>query len=62
MPPPTTKQLVLRQGNLCCVDMKGITLAKVKTALETLEPKVIVPEEIRIKALASLKKMLEIKR
>ena len=56
------KKFYMVKDNLCCVDMKGITLAKVKNALETLEPKVIVPEEIRIKALASLKKMLEIKR
>ena len=48
--------------NLHCADMKGISLAKVKLALETLEPKVIVPKEIREKALASLTKMLDIKR
>ena len=40
--------------------MKKTTLEKVKAALETLEPRVIVPPEIREKAQAALTKMLEI--
>lgn len=45
---------------MLCVNMKKTTLEKVKTALETLEPRVIVPPEIRAKAQAALTKMLEI--
>ena len=56
------KNFYMVKENLHCADMKGISLAKVKLALETLEPKVIVPKEIREKALASLTKMLDIKR
>ena len=56
------KKFYMVKENLYCADMKGISLAKVKLALETLEPKVIVPTEIREKALASLTKMLDIKR
>lgn len=41
-----------------CPDMKLTTLAKVFWALQTLEPRVTVPEEIRIRALASVERMV----
>ncbi len=43
-----------------CPDMKLITLEKVLQSLENLSPEVKVPEEIRIKAQASVDRMLEV--
>lgn len=43
-----------------CPNMKKITLEKVLHALETLEPEVTLPEELRVKANAPLVKMLEL--
>lgn len=43
-----------------CPNMKKITLDKVKTALETMEPEMTVPEEIAEKAKKPLEKMLEL--
>lgn len=43
-----------------CPDMKMITLEKVVAALEKMEPVVKVPEDIRIKAKASVDRMLEV--
>ena len=43
-----------------CPDMKLITLGKVLQSLENLSPEVKVPEEIRIKAQASVDRMLEV--
>jgi quinolinate synthase len=42
-----------------CPDMKLITLAKVLWSLEKMSPEVKVPEEIRLKAIAAVDKMLE---
>lgn len=47
-------------GEMLCPNMKKTTLEKVKNALETLEPRVVVPEEIRTKAVSALEKMLAI--
>jgi len=44
-----------------CPNMKLTTLSKVLWALQTLEPKVIVPEEIRVRALRAVERMLELK-
>lgn len=41
-----------------CKDMKKTTLSKVLWALQTLEPKVVVPEEVRIRALGAVERML----
>jgi quinolinate synthase len=41
-----------------CANMKLATLPKVLWALQTLEPKVTVPEEIRVRALRSVERML----
>lgn len=43
-----------------CPNMKKITLEKVLHALETLEPEVTLPEELRVKANAPLVKMLDL--
>ncbi len=50
---PASKQAV-------CPNMKRITLEKVLSALQTMKPEVKVPEEIRLKAKASVDKMLAI--
>lgn len=43
-----------------CPNMKKITLEKVLKAMESLEPEVVLPEELRVKANAPLVKMLEL--
>ena len=43
-----------------CPNMKKISLEKVKSALETMQPEMIVPEEIAQKAKKPLEKMLEL--
>ena len=43
-----------------CPDMKLITLEKVESSLRDLEPRVTVPEEIRLNALLAVERMLEI--
>lgn len=55
-----SKKFYLASDSMNCPNMKYTTLAKVKNALETLEPRVIVPQEIREKAVSSLEKMLKI--
>jgi len=45
--------------NAYCKDMKKITLEDILKSLETGHGEIDVPKEIRIKALASVKKMLE---
>ena len=44
-----------------CPNMKKTTLELVKRSLETLEPRIVVPEEIRYKARRALERMLEVK-
>lgn len=44
---------------MVCANMKKTRLKDVLKALETLEPRVIVPEDIRRKALSAISKMLE---
>lgn len=43
-----------------CPDMKKITLESIVKSLESLEPEVFVEEELRLKALKPLEKMLEL--
>ena len=43
-----------------CPNMKLITLEKVLASLETLEPEVKVPEDIRLKAIEAVNRMLEL--
>ena len=47
-------------NKLVCPNMKATTLDKVLTALQTLEPRVTVPEEIRERALQCLERMLAV--
>jgi quinolinate synthase len=46
---------------LICPDMKKTTLKDVVRSLETLEPRITVPEEIRVRALTTVERMLTIK-
>lgn len=46
---------------MLCRDMKLITLQRVADALQNLEPVIKIPEEIRIKAKKTLKRMMEIR-
>jgi len=43
---------------MICPDMKKTTLDDVCRALETLEPRVTVPTEVRIRALRAVERML----
>ncbi|MCL2337967.1 MAG: quinolinate synthase NadA [Firmicutes bacterium] len=54
------KQFYPAAQKLVCPDMKVTTLDKVLTALQTLEPRVTVPEEIRERALQCLERMLAV--
>lgn len=45
-------------GNPICPNMKLTTLSKVLWALQTLEPRVTVPEDIRLRALKAVERML----
>ena len=47
--------------SMLCVNMKKTNLTKVRDALRTLQPRVVVPEDVRKKAHAALSRMLEIK-
>ena len=55
------KKFHLASRRMLCVNMKKTTLEKVSRALETMEPRVVVPEDIRRRAAEALQKMLEIK-
>lgn len=55
------KRFYLASPNLICPNMKANTLAKVVRALETMEPVITVPEEVRRKAVLALDRMLAIK-
>jgi len=46
--------------NMICQDMKLITLEKVLYSLQSLEPRITVPEDIRKKSLKALNRMIEI--
>ena len=43
-----------------CVDMKKTSLEKVLTALETLEPRLVVSEEIADRARSAIERMLAV--
>ncbi|NLY53953.1 MAG: quinolinate synthase NadA [Firmicutes bacterium] len=55
------KRFYLASPDLICPNMKANTLEKTVRALETMEPKIAVPEEIRRKAVQALDRMLAIK-
>ncbi len=54
------KQFYMASDKLICPNMKETTLDKVYNALMNLEPKVIVPKEIRERACHCLERMLKI--
>jgi quinolinate synthase len=54
------KEFYLLSPKLLCQNMKKITLESVLFALEKLEPEVVVPEDIRLRAKKALDRMLEI--
>jgi quinolinate synthase len=54
------KAFIPASGKAICPNMKKITLDKVLESLETMEPEVKVPEEIRVRALRAVERMLEI--
>lgn len=55
------KRFFLLSQGLICPNMKKTNLQNVCAALETLEPKVTVPEPVRVKAEQALEKMLQFK-
>ena len=54
------KQFFPASKKMICKDMKLITLEKVLHSLKKLEPRIIVPENIRKKSLKALNRMIEI--
>lgn len=54
------KKFYPASANLICPDMKATTLDKVLRSLQTLTPRVTVPEEIRVPALQCLDRMLAV--
>ena len=54
------KQFFPASEKMICKDMKLITLEKVLHSLKKLEPRIIVPENIRKKSLKALNRMIEI--
>ncbi|MFA5309930.1 MAG: quinolinate synthase NadA [Dehalococcoidales bacterium] len=54
------KQFIPASAKAICPNMKKITMEKVAECLETMRPQITVPEEIRVKALAAVNRMLEI--
>ena len=54
------KKFIPASTKAVCPNMKKITLEKILDALETMAPEVKVPEEIRVKALTAVNRMLEI--
>jgi quinolinate synthase len=54
------KSFYLATDKLVCPNMKATTLDKVKWALEKMEPQITVDEEIRLKAIDTLEKMIEV--
>ena len=56
------KLLIPADPNMTCEDMKKIGLDDILRSLETMEPEVKVPEEIRIRAKHAVDRMLAIPR
>ncbi len=54
------KKFYLASESLWCENMKLTSLEKIHNALQTLTPRVTVPEEIRAKAYRALEKMLDV--
>lgn len=56
------KEFIMPSQRMVCPDMKLTRLEDVLRCLETMEPRIIVPEEIRLKAKQALDRMLAIPR
>ena len=54
------KKFVPASTKAVCPNMKKITLEKILDSLETMKPEVKVPEDIRVKAIAAVDRMLQI--
>ena len=54
------KKLYPASPRMICADMKKTSLEDVVTSLETLQPRITVPEETRVRALAAVERMLAI--
>ncbi|MHB9094127.1 MAG: quinolinate synthase NadA [Eubacteriales bacterium] len=55
------KKFYIASNKLICPNMKATTLQKVKWALEEMQPRVMVPEAIREKALGAVERMITVK-
>lgn len=55
------KQFYMASEKLVCPNMKATSLEKVKWALEEMQPRIMVPDDIREKALYSVERMIAIK-
>jgi quinolinate synthase len=56
------KEFILPTSRLVCPNMKLTALEDVLKALQTMEPRVTVPEEVRIPAKRTLDRMLAVPR
>jgi quinolinate synthase len=55
-----SKRFYPASPKLLCPDMKKISLEDVVKSLETLEPRTVIPEEIRVDALRAIERMLNV--
>ncbi len=55
------KEFIFPQPNIICGNMKKTTLEKIKSSLDTLSPKIMVPLDLAAKARLALEKMLTVK-
>ncbi len=55
------KNFYLAAEKMICPNMKATTLEKVKWALEEMQPRVMVPDAIRLRALGAVERMMAIK-
>ncbi|MGI5901394.1 MAG: quinolinate synthase NadA [Desulfitobacteriia bacterium] len=55
------KEFYFLTPNMDCPNMKKTDLQKVRDSLLSLSPRITVPKEIRVKAIRSLERMLEVK-
>lgn len=53
------KKFYTASKKMLCTDMKKITLENLADSLENLKGRIIVPEDIRVKALSSVQRMIE---
>ncbi len=55
-----TKRFYPASEKMYCKDMKKVTLEKIMLSLETLSGQITVPEDVRVKALGSVEKMINL--